>query len=175
MILKIYAHGHEWKILLRNRAQRGHYEVFLGKNVLHVMRWKARGCAKHIFVHLLNKMISNTYNNVKQIYIKCFTKYNGNDRILIGKEGEDMAQSMINFRMDAELKRNMEEICRELGLSMTTAFTIFARKMTREKRIPFEVSVDPFYSESNISYLKTIVDEIESGEAVLVEHELIEE
>ena len=39
-----------------------------------------------------------------------------------------MAQSMINFRMDEELKRNMEETCRELGLSMTTAFTIFAKK-----------------------------------------------
>lgn len=53
-----------------------------------------------------------------------------------------MAQAMINFRMDEELKKNMEETCRELGMSMTTAFTIFAKKMTREKRIPFEVSVD---------------------------------
>ena len=26
-----------------------------------------------------------------------------------------------------------EETCKELGLSMTTAFTIFAKKMTREK------------------------------------------
>ncbi len=58
-----------------------------------------------------------------------------------------MAQTMINFRMDEELKKSMEETCKDLGLSMTTAFTIFAKKMTREKRIPFEVSVDPFYSE----------------------------
>ena len=86
-----------------------------------------------------------------------------------------MAQSMINFRMDEELKRNMEETCRELGLSMTTAFTIFAKKMTREKRIPFDVSVDPFYSDSNMTYLKKVVDDIESGKAVLKEHGLIEE
>ena len=71
-----------------------------------------------------------------------------------------MAQTMVNFRMDAELKKNMEETCKDLGLSMTTAFTIFAKKMTREKRIPFEVSVDPFYSESNMSYLKKIVGDI---------------
>ena len=63
-----------------------------------------------------------------------------------------MAQAMINFRMDEELKKSMEETCKDLGLSMTTAFTIFAKKMTREKRIPFEVSVDPFYSESNMTY-----------------------
>ena len=86
-----------------------------------------------------------------------------------------MAQTMVNFRMDAELKKNMEETCKDLGLSMTTAFTIFAKKMTREKRIPFEVSVDPFYSESNMSYLKKIVGDIESGKAVLVEHDLIED
>lgn len=86
-----------------------------------------------------------------------------------------MAQAMINFRMDEELKKNMEETCKELGLSMTSAFTIFAKKMTREKRIPFDVSVDPFYSDSNMEYLKKIIEDIESGNAVLVEHELIEE
>ena len=86
-----------------------------------------------------------------------------------------MAQAMINFRMDEELKKSMEETCKDLGLSMTTAFIIFAKKMTREKRIPFDVSVDPFYSESNMAYLKKVVEDIESGKAVLAEHELIEE
>ena len=85
-----------------------------------------------------------------------------------------MAQTMINFRMAEELKKSMEETCKELGLSMTTAFTIFAKKMTREKRIPFEVSVDPFYSERNMTYLKKVVEDIETGKAVLAEHELIE-
>lgn len=86
-----------------------------------------------------------------------------------------MAQAMINFRMDEELKKSMEETCKELGLSMTAAFTIFAKKMTREKRIPFDVAVDPFYSESNMTYLKKVIDDIESGKAVLVEHNLIED
>ena len=86
-----------------------------------------------------------------------------------------MAQAMINFRMDEELKKSMEETCKDLGLSMTTAFTIYAKKMTREKRIPFDVSVDPFYSESNMAYLKKVVEDIESGKAVLAEHELIED
>ena len=86
-----------------------------------------------------------------------------------------MAQAMINFRMDEELKKSMEETCKDLGLSMTTAFTIFAKKMTREKRIPFDVSVDPFYSESSMAYLKKVVEDIESGKAVLAEHELIED
>lgn len=86
-----------------------------------------------------------------------------------------MAQVMVNFRMDDQLKKRMEETCKELGLSMTTAFTIFASKMTREKRIPFDVSIDPFYSESNMAYLKKVIEDIESGKAKLVEHELLED
>lgn len=86
-----------------------------------------------------------------------------------------MAQSLVNFRMDEELKQNMEQTCQELGMNMTTAFTIFAKKMTREKRIPFEVSVDPFYSASNIKYLEKVVSEIDSGKAKLREHDLIED
>lgn len=86
-----------------------------------------------------------------------------------------MAQSLVNFRMDKDLKQSMEETCKELGLTMTTAFTIFAKKMSREKRIPFDVSVDPFYSEQNIEYIKKIIEDIESGKAKLVEHDIIEE
>ena len=69
----------------------------------------------------------------------------------------------------------MEDVCRELGMSMTTAFTIFAKKMKREKRIPFDVSVDPFYSDSNMRNLTKVISEIESGKAKLTEHELLEE
>ncbi len=86
-----------------------------------------------------------------------------------------MAQSMINFRMDDDLKKDLEATCRELGMSMTTAFTIFAKKMTREKRIPFDVSIDPFYSDENINYLKRVISEIESGKSKLQEHDLIED
>ena len=58
---------------------------------------------------------------------------------------DDMSQSLVNFRMDEDLKLNMEKTCQELGMNMTTAFTIFAKKMTREKRIPFDVSVHSSY------------------------------
>ena len=82
---------------------------------------------------------------------------------------------MIGIRMDEDLKQSMEHTCQELGMNMTTAFTIFAKKMTREKRIPFEVSVDPFYSESNMRYLKKVISEIESGKSKPQEHALIED
>ena len=86
-----------------------------------------------------------------------------------------IAQAMVNFRMDADLKKSMEQTCQEMGMSMTTAFTIFATKVSREKRIPFEISADPFYSESNMKHLSKVISDIETGKAKLVEHELIEE
>lgn len=87
-----------------------------------------------------------------------------------------MAQSVnVNFRMDAELKSDMEKVCEEMGLTMTTAFTIFAKKVSREHRIPFEVTADPFYSESNRRYLEGILADINSGKAHFAEHELTED
>lgn len=84
-----------------------------------------------------------------------------------------MAQTVnVNFRMDEELKKSMEKICSDMGLSMTTAFTIFAKKVIRERRIPFEVSADPFYSENNMAHLRRGISALNAGKGV--EHELIE-
>ena len=44
--------------------------------------------------------------------------------------------------------------------------------MTREQRIPFEVSVDPFYKESNMEHLRRGVEALNAGKGV--EHDIIE-
>ena len=64
-------------------------------------------------------------------------------------------------------------LCNDMGLSMTAAFTIFAKTVTREKRIPFEVSADPFYSESNLKHLQHVAAELNAEKSV--EHEIIED
>ena len=78
-----------------------------------------------------------------------------------------MSQTLVNIRIDEDVKKNMEETCKELGITMSAAFNIFARKMSREKRIPFEVSIDPFYSESNIKALKESIKQLEEGKVVV--------
>ena len=77
-----------------------------------------------------------------------------------------MPQTNNNIRMDEELKRNFEHVCDELGMNMSTAMTIFAKKMTRERRIPFEVSYDPFYSESNLKALRSSREQLSDGKTV---------
>lgn len=84
-----------------------------------------------------------------------------------------MAQTVnVNFRMDEELKKSMEQVCSDMGLSMTTAFTIFAKKVSREKRIPFEITADPFYSESNLAHLRRGITALNAGKGM--EHEPVE-
>jgi len=76
--------------------------------------------------------------------------------------------------MDEDLKSSMEQACRDMGMSMTTAFTIFATKVSKERRIPFEVAADPdpFYSEANMTRLRKAIGDAKAGK--LTEHELIE-
>lgn len=53
-----------------------------------------------------------------------------------------MATSTVNIRMDSELKRQFEAFCADMGLSVTAAFTVFAKKAVREYRIPFEIGAE---------------------------------
>ena len=53
-----------------------------------------------------------------------------------------MANVNINIRMDADLKQQFEAFCNDMGMTMTTAFNVFAKKAVREYRIPFEIGAE---------------------------------
>ena len=74
-----------------------------------------------------------------------------------------MAQSTITVRMDEELKRQFDAFCSEVGMNMTTAICLFAKKTVREQRIPFEISLDsePFYSAANKERLRKSIAQLE--------------
>lgn len=84
-----------------------------------------------------------------------------------------MAQTVnVNFKLDADVKKSMEQACAEMGLTMSAAFTVFAKKVSRERRIPFEITADPFYSESNMAHLRRGIAALDAGRGVA--HEPIE-
>ena len=72
-----------------------------------------------------------------------------------------MAQ--INFRVDDTVKAKAERACAAMGLTMSTAINIFLNKLANEQRIPFEVAVDPFYSEENMERLKKSIADLNAG------------
>ena len=83
--------------------------------------------------------------------------------------GDNMAQ--VNIRIDDDLKEKAETLFDELGLNMTTAFTIFVKAAVRQRGMPFEINTDPFYSEENMKVLRESIRDADAGK--LTEHELI--
>lgn len=84
-----------------------------------------------------------------------------------------MAQ--INLRVDDDVKKQAELVCNDIGISLSSAINIYLKKLGREYRIPFDVSVDPFYSKKNIEYLEEKFREYKKGNIKLVENEIIED
>ena len=54
----------------------------------------------------------------------------------------------LTMRIDKELKDQAEQLFSELGMNMTTAFTVFIRQAIRERKIPFEISLNSPNSET---------------------------
>lgn len=53
-----------------------------------------------------------------------------------------MATTNLNIRIDEDIKKQAEEIFTALGLSTSAAFNIFAKTVVRERRIPFELTLN---------------------------------
>ncbi|MBP1563709.1 MAG: type II toxin-antitoxin system RelB/DinJ family antitoxin [Oscillospiraceae bacterium] len=82
--------------------------------------------------------------------------------------------SQVNFRVEDEVKANAEKALKEMGLNLSTAINLFLVKVAREKRIPFEINADPFYSAENTVELERRIASVKNGTSALKEHELIE-
>lgn len=83
-----------------------------------------------------------------------------------------MATTSVTIRMDENLKKQVETLFDEMGLNMTTAITMFAKAVVRQHKIPFEIAVDPFYSETNQAHLRKAIADLEAGKGQI--HDLIE-
>ena len=51
-----------------------------------------------------------------------------------------MAQATFSVRMDENLKRQFDQMCSDFGMSVSTAITVFAKTVVRERKIPFEIA-----------------------------------
>ncbi len=50
-----------------------------------------------------------------------------------------MTQSTFSIRLDEDLKRDFSQFCEHVGMTMSTAFVVFAKAAVRERRFPFEI------------------------------------
>ena len=79
-----------------------------------------------------------------------------------------------NIKIDKETKKQFEDVCSRLGLSVSSVLNLYAKTVADRERIPFDVSIDHFYSQENMRYLANKVKEMKEGKLKLEEHELIE-
>ncbi|MDR0949096.1 MAG: type II toxin-antitoxin system RelB/DinJ family antitoxin [Lachnospiraceae bacterium] len=83
-----------------------------------------------------------------------------------------MAQKIVNIRMDEDLKTKFEQFCKATGMNISVAINMFVAKVVSEQRIPFEISIDPFYSTVNQKRLEEAMLRLNKGKGE--EHQLIE-
>ena len=50
-----------------------------------------------------------------------------------------MGQVAFTVRMDTDVKRRFDELCKDFGMSANTAFNVFAKAVIRQERIPFDL------------------------------------
>lgn len=74
----------------------------------------------------------------------------------------------ISLRFDDDMKRELDEMCDEMGMNLTTFFMIYAKKALRDRKIPFEITApaDPFYSEQNLRQIQKAGNQIREGRTV---------
>ena len=57
----------------------------------------------------------------------------------------------VSLRFDDNMKKELDEMCDEMGMNITTFYMIYAKKALRERSLPFEITapIDPFYPNTN--------------------------
>lgn len=91
------------------------------------------------------------------------------------KKGRDN-MTTVSLRFDDEMKKQLDEMCEEMGMNLTTFFMIYAKKALRDRRIPFEVAapLEPFYSDSNMEQLKKADQQVKNGQVIVKTMEELE-
>lgn len=82
----------------------------------------------------------------------------------------------VSIRLDDEMKQQLDIMCDEMGMNITTFFMIYAKKALRDRRIPFEIAApaDAFYSETNMAQIAKAKQQVQNGKVVVKSMEELE-
>ena len=69
----------------------------------------------------------------------------------------------MTISIDDDLKKDFSNVCKEIGLQPSTAFTIFAKTVVRERAIPFTLSADSAHERAGRAYDSTVAEGIARG------------
>ena len=69
----------------------------------------------------------------------------------------------MTISIDDDLKRDFTDVCKEIGLSPSTAFGIFAKTVVRERAIPFALSAISTQERAANAYDRSVAEGIAIG------------
>jgi DNA-damage-inducible protein J len=74
----------------------------------------------------------------------------------------------VSLRIEDKMKKDLDDMCAEMGMNITTFFMIYAKRALRDRKIPFEIIAprDPFYSKENMDCIKESKQQIAEGKIV---------
>lgn len=74
----------------------------------------------------------------------------------------------VSLRFDDDFKAELDAMCDEMGMNLTTFFMLYAKKAVRDRKIPFEITAprDIFYSEANMRVLSESTQQMNNGKTV---------
>ena len=81
--------------------------------------------------------------------------------------------TQVSFRIDEGVKADAESLFSHLGMSLSTAISVFLRQAIAQRGIPFPIQEDPFWSPRNQSHLENVRSDYERG-MHFSEHELVD-
>lgn len=77
-----------------------------------------------------------------------------------------MEQTNMTIPMDVETKEEFERLCNDVGLDAVTVLTLTVKQAIRKNEIPIITKGDPFYSASNMDFLREGVKELNAGKGI---------
>ena len=83
----------------------------------------------------------------------------------------------VSLRFEDSMKQELDEMCSELGMSLSTFFMIYAKRALRDRAIPFALTApaDPFYSDMNREQLERAERQYQNGQVVIKSMEELRE
>ena len=74
----------------------------------------------------------------------------------------------VSLRFEDGMKRELDEMCSEMGMNLTTFFMVYAKRALRDRKIPFDITApaDPFYTKTNLEQIKKAAAQVKSGKIV---------
>ena len=84
-----------------------------------------------------------------------------------------MATKTVSLRIDEDLYNQFSEFSEKVFIPTSALFSAFAAKTVQEQRVPFELSVDPFYNIENQKLILAAIEQLDSGHGTL--HDLVED